>query len=413
MSGHTDIAIVGAGPYGLSTAAYLRRLGIAHRIVGTPMEFWRAHMPKGMLLKSEGLASNMFDPDGRFTLRRFCNERGINYADLGLPVTLETFIDYGLDFQQRAVPELETDTVVSISSVGAGFRLDLTKGEPFNARRVVIATGLSHYDHLPAEIAGLPREFVSHSSQHSDVTVFAGREVAVIGAGASASDLAILFQEAGARVHLVARGTPWFHAKMQLPRPLWDQIRHPISGIGPGWRSRFYQDGALIFHYFPAIVRHRVVRRHLGPAGGWFMKDRFASVSLFAEHQIQTAKIVGDRVKLEIADKTGGRGTLWVDHVVGATGYNVDVNRLPFLSNEIRSKVRRDQTAPELSSTFESSVPGLYFIGAATANSFGPLVRFAVGAQFSVRRLTRHLSRSLQKTLTAAERRSGRLEMAE
>ena len=48
-------------------------------------------MPKGMFLKSEGFASNLYDPDGAFTLERFCGERGLGYADYNHPVPLETF----------------------------------------------------------------------------------------------------------------------------------------------------------------------------------------------------------------------------------------------------------------------------------------------------------------------------------
>ena len=46
---------------------------------------------------------------------------------------------------------------------------------------------------------------------------------------------------------------------------------------------------------------------------------------------------------------------------------------------------------PILSRNFEASVPGLYFVGPASANSFGPLARFACGAGFTAKRLARHL----------------------
>src|SRR5580692_4274627 len=68
----TNTAIIGAGPYGLSLAAHFRRRGIPFRIFGRPMDSWRAHMPKGMLLKSDGFASNISDPDDQFTLGKFC-----------------------------------------------------------------------------------------------------------------------------------------------------------------------------------------------------------------------------------------------------------------------------------------------------------------------------------------------------
>src|SRR5580698_4594150 len=113
--------IIGAGPYGLSVAAHLRRSGIPFRIFGRPMDSWLAHMPKGMMLKSDGFASNIYDPDGEFTLKQFCAERGIEYADAGLPVRLETFSAYGLAFRERMLPELEHTLVVRLARVSDGF----------------------------------------------------------------------------------------------------------------------------------------------------------------------------------------------------------------------------------------------------------------------------------------------------
>src|SRR5216684_8632385 len=93
--GTLDVAIIGAGPYGLSVAAHLRGLGVPFRIFGRPMDSWLAHMPKGMMLKSDGFASNIYDPGGGFTLEKFCAQRGIEYANMGIPVRLDTFTAYG------------------------------------------------------------------------------------------------------------------------------------------------------------------------------------------------------------------------------------------------------------------------------------------------------------------------------
>src|SRR5580658_7787331 len=110
-----EAAIIGAGLYGLSVAAHFRRLGMAFRIFGRPMDSWLAHMPKGMMLKSDGFASDIYDPESAFTLRQFCAERGIEYADTGIPVRLQTFTAYGLAFRDRMVPELEDKLVVNVS----------------------------------------------------------------------------------------------------------------------------------------------------------------------------------------------------------------------------------------------------------------------------------------------------------
>ena len=102
-----NTVIIGAGPYGLSIAAHCRQRGIAFRIFGRPMDSWVSHMPKGMLLKSDGFASNISDPEDRLTLGKFCAERGIEYGDKGVPIRLDTFTEYGLAFKERIVPQLE------------------------------------------------------------------------------------------------------------------------------------------------------------------------------------------------------------------------------------------------------------------------------------------------------------------
>src|ERR1700722_13958461 len=109
-----DVAIIGAGPYGLSLAAYLNQPGVSSLVFGTPMRLWRDHMPKGMSLKSDGFASNLYDLDGIFTLKQFCIDRGIPYDDKSIPVPLDVFVSYGLAFQKRFVPNIQLNEVVSL-----------------------------------------------------------------------------------------------------------------------------------------------------------------------------------------------------------------------------------------------------------------------------------------------------------
>jgi thioredoxin reductase len=394
----TKVAIIGAGPYGLSLAAHFRSRGIPFRIFGRPMDSWLAHMPKGMMLKSDGFASNIYDPESRFTLKQFCAERGIEYADMGIPVKLGTFCDYGLAFRDRMVPELENKPVVAIERSGNGFQLRLEDGEEFKVERVVLAIGITHFEHVPEDLAQLPPGFVSHSYRHYDLTPFKGKNVVVLGAGSSAIDMAGLLRDAGADVQLVARATSLkFHTKPEpgKRRSFWQRLRHPDSGLGPGMRSRFFSEWAWLFHYLPESLRIHLVRTTLGPSAGWFVKDKvMGRVPLVLGHTVESTEIKNGKVLMHLRGLDGSKKEILTEHIIAATGYKIKMDRLEFINPEIRSKVKCVGGYPALNTSFESSVPGLYFVGLAAANSFGPVMRFAYGAGFAAQRVTQAVAKA-------------------
>ena len=407
MLGSSAIAIIGAGPYGLSIAAHLRARGIEHRIIGDPMQFWLGRMPRGMLLKSDGFASSLYDAGGDFTLRRYCEERNIEYADLGTPVRIEDFCAYGLAFQQRFAPNLDNKRVTCLERTQMGFTLHLSDGESITAQRVVIATGLSHFEHIPSQLAALPKDLLSHSCAHVDVDRLKGRDVTVVGGGASATELAALLHEAGCDVRLVARQPSiLLHSREPLQRTLAQTIRRPRSRIGPGWKSRFFTDLPLIFHHLPKPVQNRLVKGFLGPAGGWFLRGRLDRVPLLAGYQIKGAEASGHRAVLWLKSGNGDVRRIETEHVIAGTGYRADIRRLAFLSAGITSRLKLLNDVPELSSHFESSIPGLFFVGPAAAHSFGPVLRFACGAGFTANHLSNYLARTSRltrrSTVTAA-----------
>jgi len=400
MNRTARVAIIGAGPYGLSVAAHLRARGVDFRIFGTPMHSWRARMPAGMLLKSEGFASNLYDPGGNFTLGHFCSQNGLPYAAMRVPVSAEALVDYGISFQRKFVPNLEDREVLAVERSSDGFVLRLGDGEAVTASRVVVAVGNTYFEHVPANLADLRPDQFSHSAHHYDLSRFAERNVTVIGGGASAIDLAALLSEAGAEVHLVVRRPAIAFSIFAPPgsRSLWKKICKPLSGIGGGWRSLFFADAPALFRYLPQEYRSRMMRTFLGPAAGWVMKERIARVSLLLGTEVQHAETCGERVRLRLTNHENERFDLFTDHVIAATGYEVDVRRLSFLDEKMRLCVRPVASAPVkfapmLSQDFESSVPGLYFVGLASAYCFGPVMRFMYGAGYTAHRLSKHLSR--------------------
>ena len=397
-SEHCDVAIIGAGPYGLSLAAHLNAFGISVRIFGKPMELWADHMPKGMHLKSDGFASNLYDPGGTFPLEQFCAEQGLKYDDTSLPVPLATFTNYGLAFQTRFVRNLQQNYVVKLTPKSPGFELTLDNNNVVTAGRVVVAVGIHCFRTLPPALDQLEPELVTHSSDHHDLAAFAKRNIVVIGAGASATDIAALLHEGGANVQLVARQPDVrFHSGGEANnRSLWKRVRHPTSGIGPGLRARFYCEAPWLFHLLPEDLRLLVVRRTLGPAGGWFMKDRvIGKIPTLLGVIPEAAESRNGHVHLRVRAIDGSVREIVADHIISATGYKVDVRRLDFLASQILSQLKTIENTPILSASMESSVPGLYFMGVASANSFGPVMRFAFGAKFAAPHLAKVLTRSI------------------
>jgi thioredoxin reductase len=395
-----DVAIVGAGPYGLSVAAHLAAQNIAFRIFGPAMDTWRNAMPAGMFLKSEGFASSLSDPGKTFTLAHYSTANGIPYADTGLPVPLKVFSDYCLAFKKRFVPNHDGRSVTRIERDEEGFWLTLEDGELVSAKQVVVAAGITHYAHVPREFAGLPEAFVTHASQHADLGKFRGKKVAVIGAGASALDTAALLVEHGASVELVARNRRirFHNPPTGRARTFWERLKAPMSGLGPGWRSRLCTDAPLLFRALPEALRLKIVDKHLGPAPGWWTREATeGKVAFNLGARLRGALPRNDRVTLEFEDADRRPRTIECDHIIAATGYVVDIRRLPFLTAPLLSdiKIAADQS-PELSAHFESTVPGLYFIGVSAAASFGPMMRFAYGAAYTAKRVTRDLVRKVR-----------------
>jgi thioredoxin reductase len=387
LTDYSQVAVIGSGPYGLSIAAHLRARGIEFRIFGNPMHSWRTRMPASMFLKSQGFASRLYDPQGRFTLEGFCAETGLPYKDLDWPVPLDTFTSYGLWFQQQLVPNVEDRTVVALDRSPDGFLLRLDDGEPVAARRVVVAVGMTHFSHMPAGLAHLPLNAVSHSSDHRDFDRFKGCDVSVIGGGASALDIVASLYDVGAEVRLIAPES----SLRFIPgsRPWWKQYL-PMSGLGGGLRNQFYEHAPMLFRRLPGDIRRVIVRTALGPRGGFPVKDRVERVPLLLGHTLRYAKFRDGRVHLRLLCPDGEERTLPTDHVIAGTGYRADLRRLSFLSRELHSQLRSVDFAPILSSEFQSSVPGLYFVGLAAANTFGPVMRFLLGARYTARVLARH-----------------------
>lgn len=379
-----DVAIVGAGPYGLGAAARLKNAGVSSTMVfGKPMSFWD-EMPVGMLLRSRWEASQIGYPEGDLSLDVFKQETG---REFGTPVPLSDFVDYGRWFQEKAVPTIDESRVTNISANGS-FKVELDSGKTVTAKRVVVAAGIGAFPSLPREFAKLPKELVSHTSEHRNLGVFAGRKVAIVGGGQSALESAALLHEAGAFPQVFARRSPiiWlkggrYQKKLGRAKP----ILYAPTDVGPMGLSRLLAKPGL-FTTLPRRLQDKLARRAIRPAGAKWLVPRLEDVDVRVGQSVISATPHADGLQLKLSDGS----TRLVDHLLCGTGYKVDVSKYDFISPELIRNVKTSGTGfPLLRRGFESSEPGLFFLGAPASYSFGPILRFVSGSWFATEQLTK------------------------
>lgn len=384
-----EVVVIGSGPYGLSAAVHLKAAGVDVRVFGRPMEFWDKKMPAGMLLRSPRPASNISDPVDAFTLDAYENAVG---KQPQAPIPLETFVGYGKWFQRQLLPELDVREVARIEVTNDGFRSVLEDGTSLRSRRVVVAAGIVPFQKIPAEFQALPASQLTHCYSGFDVHGFQRKKVVVIGAGQSALESAALLHEAGADVKIIAKlktlrwigQHPWLHNLGPVSSMLY--AKHDI---GPAGISRLVAYPHIVKH-FPLGLRDKFRERAVRPAGSNWLPARLKNVTIKTSRFITESKSVGSQAQLKLNDGT----TISADHVILGTGYSVDISRYSFMSPQVVQKVRVFDGYPMVKAGFESSLPGLHFIGATAARSFGPLLYFVTGTEFASHELASAIVRN-------------------
>ena len=343
-------------------------------------------MPQGMCLRSPWEASHLSDPAKSLTLDAFQVAIG---ARLTRPVPLERFIAYGEWFQSRAVPNLEQKKVIDVTKDSEGFRVALENGEVVRCRRVIIAGGIGPFAVRPRQFVDLPLELASHSSEQRDLSRFRGKRVVVIGGGQSALESAALLHECQSDVEMVIRDRtvqwtwqrPWLHTF----RPV-GAILYAWPDVGPAFISHAVARPNL-YRLLPRWLQDSWRVKAARPNGVGWLKPRLRDVTVSTGLAVRSAIACGNQVEIKLSDGTHER----VDHVLMATGYRVDLKKYEYLSESLLSGLRTTEGFPVLGTGFESSVPGLHFLGAPAAWSYGPLMRFVAGADFAARAVARSI----------------------
>ena len=271
-----DVAIIGAGPYGLAAAAHLRNAGREPRVFGQPLKFWSTHTPVGMVLRSPYTGSDIGAPDLKLTLKDY--ERDTQPVDVPIPV--ETFVEYGKWFQQRAVPDVDQREVRRIDRADSGFLINVD-GDAFQANSVVVAAGIGTFARRPPQFASFDSDVVSHTVEQRDLSVFRGRRVSVIGGGQSALESAALLHESGADVDVLVRAETvrWILGQTRRARVPWlNHLLYGPAAVGPAGLSQLNERPAL-YLLIPKGIHDALDRRSIRSAGADWLYPRVSRTS--------------------------------------------------------------------------------------------------------------------------------------
>jgi cation diffusion facilitator CzcD-associated flavoprotein CzcO len=365
--GSTELLIVGAGPFGLALSAYAQEHGINHRVVGVPMGFWQENMPQGMLLRST--CDWSLDPLGIHSIDAYLESLGKRCRDVE-PLSRDFYLDYARWFQQGKDIQSTEVVVDSLLSDGAGLVAVTDQGYQIRSKNVVVANGFGNFAHTPANLAEMfPRNHYEHTCHLVDFQKLKGRRVLIIGGRQSAFEWTALIREAGAEaIHVCYR-----HATPLFTTSEWNWVNDIVDNMSqdPGWyrrltaeekdqlNRRFWEEGRLKLEpWLAPRIDHPNV--HLHP------------------HTNVSSTSVGDsgiEVRLDNDEK------FTVDEVVFATGYRVDLQRVPFLASGLLPKLEVEAGFPVLDVNFQTNVPGLFVTSLAATRDFGSFLAFTVSVR--------------------------------
>ena len=385
MAETIDVAVVGAGPFGLSVAAHLPFRSV--RTFGEPMETWRRRMPRGMLLRSAWEETSLSAPSGG-TLDDWTRLAAEPRAE---PIPLEMFIRYSDWFADRFVPNRDPDNVAGIEQHASGFRLVSAGGAEVDARALVLAVGVVPFAYVPPGLKTLfGDEAVGLASALADdVGQANGRRVLVVGGGQAGLETSGLMAQAGATVELVTRSqVRWFadrephYPRGPVQRRLY-RLAYPVVGYGPPPLNRLVIMPDL-FAALPSSARVKLTARLLRSGGSPWLRtlvDRSVKVTEFTT--VEDAAVHDSQLVVRLSNGEERE----VDQVLVACGYRFDLDRLEFLSSNVRSGIATRDGWPVIDRHFRSSDRSIHFVGYAAERRFGPLSRFVLGADFTARRV--------------------------
>ncbi len=388
MPDRLDVAVVGAGPFGLSVAAHLPQRKV--RVFGEPMQTWRTRMPPDMLLRSDWEETSLSAPADRGAIDVWARATGEQRQE---PIPLQLFLRYADWFRQTFVRESDPAEVVDVERGGGVLRVTTSAGDEVDAARVVIAVGVTPFPYAPPPFDAAMGDGVTFAIESQDYSAYRGGRVVVVGGGQGGLESAALALRAGAEVELVVRSRlRWFtdrepyRPRGPLRRRLY-RLAYPVVGYGPPLLNRLalHPDA---FAALPAPLRRRVATRILRAGGSPWVRSvvegRIAVTEGVAVTGVQRG---GDGVDLQLSDGSSRRA----DAVIVSAGFRFALDRLTFLSPSVKAAITVRDGWPVLDRCFRSTDPDVLFVGFAAERRFGPIARFVSGSRFTAHRARKAL----------------------
>ena len=390
MADRLDVAVIGAGPFGLSVAAHLNDRPV--RVYGAPMQTWRTRMPPDMRLRSDWDETSLSAPGDRGSIDVWSRAEGEPREE---PIPLARFLRYADWFRSTFVPENDPSEVVQLERAAGVFRVTTADGAEADARLVVVAVGVTPFPYAPPPFEAMMGDGIGFAIERQDYEAYRGDRVVVVGGGQGGLEAAALARRAGAEVELVIRSQlRWFTDREPYrPRgPLRQRIyrlAYPVVGYGPPPLNRLALNPDA-FAALPAGARRSVARRILRAGGSPWVRDQIeGKVRVTEGVAVERVQRRGERIQLELSDGSSRESAA----VVVSAGFRFDLDRLGFLSPTVKAAVGVHDGWPVLDRYFRSTDPDLLFVGFAAERRFGPIARFVSGSRFTAFRVREGIDR--------------------
>jgi len=384
MAEQLDVAVVGAGPFGLSVAAHLAHKRV--RVFGGPMQTWRTCMPPDMRLRSDWEETSLSAPGDRGSIDVWSRAAGEAREE---PIPLQMFLRYADWFRGTFVPACDPSDVAHVDRAGGRFRVTSAAGEEVDAVSLVVAVGVTPFPHAPPPFDGVMGDGISFAIERQDYSPYGGGRVIVVGGGQGGLEAAALARRAGAEVEVVIRSQLRWFTDREPYRPRGPlrrrayRLAYPVVGYGPPPLNRLALHPDL-FAALPAAARRRVAARILRAGGSPWVRDEVQGrVAVTEGVAVQRVQRRGERIHLELSDGS----VRDADAVVVSAGFRFDLDRLGFLSPTVKAAIDVRDGWPVLDRGFRSSDPDLLFVGFAAERRFGPIARFVSGSRFTAHRV--------------------------